>query len=789
MSIDLSRREFIKASAGAAALAVAGLPAPAPAAEPGVTYGRSQCRFCGTGCTVVAGVRNGRIVSIQGDADSPINEGRVCIKGFSLPHILYGKDRLTRPMVRQAGGGFKAVSWNEALDLVAGTFVDNIRRHGKDSVAWYGSGQNATEEAYAANKLFKGVIGTANLEGNPRLCMSSAVGGYLNTFGTDEPAGTYDDLDETDCFFIIGANMAEQHPMLFRRIVNRKNARPDRVKIVVADPRFTPTARYADLHLKFIPGHDMYLLNAMAQVIVEEELTDPEHLGYVVFQKGLGGKGELISFLAFREFLRAYAPEKVAGLVGVPAGDIRTAARWFGRKGHGTVSLWTMGYNQRTQGVELNCQSHNLHLLTGKIGRPGSDSMSLTGQPNACGGTREQGGLTHLLPAHRLLADPKDRAEIAKIWGYPVEQLPDKPTGAAMNMFARLVGKQIKAIWISTTNPGQTLPNGDFYRNAMREAFTVVSDVYPTRTTEQATVILPSAMWIEKEGTMGQTDRRSQLIPKLLDAPGEARPDFWQIVEVAKRVASKLGRKDLGFTTETQAWDEYRLCSRGQDIDLWGATREKLRMHAGGIQWPCPSTDLENRGSAKRFISKRRAEQVFGHTERRYKTGYVTLYDQHMAEKKIPGDINYYGHDPARAASKDKAVVRVLPARTDFEMPDADYPYVLNTGRVLEHWHSGTVTMRVPMLRAIHPSAYVEVDPDDARKLGVRNGDKLQIESRRGKIALRVWVTDRAQPGMVFVPFFDENALINVLTVDDPKSLSAAGQPDYKVCAVRLKKA
>lgn len=792
MSKVISRRDFIKASAATAAMALAGLPVPSMAGDDGIEYGPAQCRFCGTGCTVLAGVRKGRVVAVKGDSDSPINYGRLCIKGYSLPDIMYGgggKERLTKPMIKGRNGKFREASWNEALDMIADKFVENIKKNGKDSVAWYGSGQNTTEEAYAANKLFKGIIGTANVEGNPRLCMASAVGGYLNTFGADEPSGTYDDLDSADCFFIIGSNMAEQHPMLFRRVVDRKSAYPDKVKVIVADPRYTPTARYADLHLQFASGTDMYLMNAMAQVIVEEGLIDQKHIKHCAFRKGLKTDGRFMDLRAFKTFLDDYTPEKVEDITGVPADDIRKAARWFARHGHESTSLWTMGLNQRTKGVHLNCQVHNLHLLTGKIGRPGSDSMSLTGQPNACGGTREQGGLTHILPGHRAVANPKHRKEIARIWGYPVEQLPTKPTGDAVNMFMRLAQGNIKAIWINTTNPGQSLPNLTLYRKAMKDAFTVVSDVYPTRTTELASVILPSALWVEKEGVMGQTDRRSQLTSKLANPPGEARPDFWQIVEVASRVAKGLGRKNLGFSTEAQAWDEYRSCTKGQDIDLWGATRKKLKAHAGGIQWPCPSTDLNNRGSAKRYISKKQASAVFGETSRKYKTGYVTLYDQHMTDKKIPGDISYYGTHPFHKEAGDKAIIRVMDAGLDYEMPDQEYPYVLNTGRVIEHWHSGTMTMRARLLREMNPNAYVEVSPGDAKKLGVSTEDKLKLTSRRGSIVLPVWVTKRARLGMVFVPWFDENLLINFLTIDDPKSLSGAKEPDYKVCAIKISKA
>jgi len=805
---EINRRDFIKTSAATAALAMAGLPAEA-LADSGIEYGRAQCRFCGTGCTVLAGIRNGKIVSVKGDAYSPINFGRLCMKGYSLPHIMYGEDRLTKPLVRQADGKYKEVDWDEALDLVADKFAEMIKTHGPDSVAWYGSGQNTTQEAFAANKLFKGIIGTANVEGNPRLCMASAVGGYLNIFGSDEPAGTYDDFDSSDCFFIIGANPAEQHPMLFRRIIDRKSAYPDRVKVIVVDPRSTPSAKYADLHLRIKPGYDMHLLNAMAYVLVNEEMVDWDHLQYCAFRKSLKAKGDFIDYAAFKEFLEDYAPEKVEYDVGVPAADIRKAARWFGRENRATLSMWTMGINQRTKGVHLNCQISNMHLLTGKIGKPGCDSLSLTGQPNACGGTREQGGLTHILPGHRAVANPEHRAEIAEIWGVPAEWMPTKPTGPAVDMFMRLADGKIKGIWINTTNPGQSLPNAAKYRKAMKEAFTVVSDIYPTRTTELASVILPSSMWIEKEGIMGQTDRRSQMTPKLVDPPGDARADFWQIREIARRIAKKLGRKTkyrvidpetgavrgvkevygLGFETEEAAWNEYRLCTRGRDVDLWGATYKKLRGHAGGVQWPCTRTNFNDRGSAKRYINKKQAEKVFGETVRRYRTGYVTLFDQHMEQKQIPGPFNYYGHHPFHAEAKGKAIIRVLPAGLDYEMPDREYPYVLNTGRVIEHWHSGTMTMRVKMLRELNPHAYVEVSPRDAEKLGVKNGRPLKLVSRRGEIVLPVWVTERARPGMVFVPWFDQGMLINLLTIDVPESWSGAAEPDYKVCAVKLEKA
>lgn len=805
--MKISRRDLIKASAAAAAVTMAGLPIKMVLAD-SITYGRTQCRYCGVGCTVMAGVKDGKMVAVKGDSDSPINFGRICMKGYNLHYILYGEKRLTKPLVRQADGSYRTVSWDYALDYIADTFAGLIQKHGVDSVAWYGSGQCTTQESFAANKLFKGIIGTANVEGNPRLCMASAVGGYLNTFGSDEPPGTYDDFEDCDCFFLVGSNAAEAHPILFKRIIDRKSSHPERVKIIAADPRSNPTTRYADLHLKFKPGFDMYLLNAMAQVIIEEGMVDEDHLKHCAFRFGLKTKGKDTDFAGYKKFLTDYTPEKVADKVEISAADIRATARIFGRKGHSAMTIWTMGINERTLGVEMNCQLSNLNLLTGKIGRPGSDAFSLTGQPNACGGVREQGGLTHLLPGHRVIANAKHRAEIAEIWGVPVEGMPKKPSAHAIKMFDNLVDKKIKAIWVNTTSPGQSLPNINKYRPGMQEAFTVVSDVYPTRTTELASVILPSSMWIEKEGIMGQTDRRSQFLPKLVEARAGTKTDFWQVQEVAKRIAKRLNKKTsyrvidpetgrvksvksvygLGFETEKEAWDEYRLCTRGQKVDLWGATYEKLKAHSGGVQWPCPSTDFDNRGSSKRYISKDHAMKYFGVLKKKYKTGFVTTYDQYLEDKGLPGPFNYYGGTHPFLKTTDKAIIRVLKAELDYEMPDKEYPYVLNTGRVIEHWHTGSMTMLVPMLRQMNPSAYVEVTPDDARKLKVQNGDNLKLTTRRGELVLPVWVTGRARTGMVFVPWFDPDRMINKLTISVLPSLSKAFEPNYKVCAVKLEK-
>ncbi|MCP4658247.1 MAG: molybdopterin-dependent oxidoreductase, partial [bacterium] len=356
------------------------------------TWVKSVCRYCGVGCGLFVGVKGGKVSVVRGDQDNH-NQGFLCLKGFLLPEIMEAPTRLKTPLVRKRGKLVEA-SWDEAMELVASKFSKAIKKHGPQAVAFYGSGQGLTEETYAANKLFKGGIGSNNFEGNPRLCMASAVGGYLTSYGKDEPMGCYEDIDHADTFFLIGSNTAEAHPILFRRIVQRKENAPG-VKVIVADPRRTPTARIADLHLRFTPGTDLAIINAMAHVLLRDGLVDEE---FVKTHVAFGAVKEVNkTWEDYKAFLADYTPEKAEKISGCKAADIETAARWFGARGRETMSMWTMGLNQRIKGVWANNLVHNLHLLTGKIGRPGSTPLSLTGQPNACGGVRDGGGLAHLL--------------------------------------------------------------------------------------------------------------------------------------------------------------------------------------------------------------------------------------------------------------------------------------------------------------------------------------------------------------------------------------------------------
>ena len=746
---SISRREFIKATAAssaAAAIGVSLIPGMDNSLFAGTTtWHKSVCRYCGVGCGVMVGVRDGKIVAVKGDKKNTINNGLLCVKAFYLNRINYAKTRLLHPLVRKNGKLVKA-SWDEAMEVVAKKFKESIEKYGPDSVAFYGSGQAYTEETYLANKLFKGCIGTNNVEGNPRLCMASAVGGYVTTFKSDEPQGSYSDIEKSDCFLIIGSNTAEAHPIVFERIAKRKTENPH-VKVIIIDPRKTPTDKIADLHLKCIPGYDLAILHAIARLLIKEGYVDDKFIkDHVAFSDGKNP----MTYEQYKQFLEKYTPEYAAKVSGVSAEEIIKAAKLFGQA-KTAMSMWTMGINQRTRGVWANNLIHNLHLLTGKIGVPGSDSFSLTGQPNACGGVREGGGLCHLLPGHRSVKNPKHRAEVAKVWGVSPDKIQPKPGLHTVAMFDALAKGKIKCIYICTTNPAQSLPNLHKYLKGMKEQFMVVAEAYhPTATTELADVVLPVAMWSEKEGVYGCTERRSQHLAKCVDPPGEARWDGEILMDLGRR----LGFADkFKYKGPEDVWSEYISLTKGTDMDLSGMPYSRLRK-VRGLQWPCPSVD--HPGTAKRFV---KGDPLF----------------------KGPGRINFYKKPEGRAT------IFARPDKGPEEPTDAEYPFALTTGRVLEHWHTGTMTMTVPELNRAVPKPYAEIHPDDAKRLGIENKQMVEIYSRRGRVKMEARVIDRPRRGTLFVPWHWREALINLVTTDavDPGSK----EPEYKVCAVNIKKA
>ena len=783
--MGLNRRDFLKASVAAGAAMAVGMDRLVPLhaqAEPAVDkWAKAPCRFCGVGCGVLVGVRKGKVEAIRGDPECPVNRGLLCIKGYSLPKIMYGPDRYTVPLLRQ-GEKFVEISWDRALDLMASKFKEAIQKHGPESVGVYFSGQSTVFEGYAINKLMKGGIGTNNVDGNPRLCMASAVAGFYSSFGMDEPMGCYDDLDLADSYFMWGSNFAEAHPVLYSRMVERKHQDPN-VKIVSLQT-FTNRSsdEPADIAVVFKPNTDLAIANAMAHVIVKEGLVNQEFVTkHVAFKKGIekphygvndadeyGGqapswanykpfadKGQTITFDEYKAFLETYTPEYVAELSGVPADTIRQIARLFGDPKRKAVSVWTMGFNQHVRGTWINNLAYNIHLLTGKIAEPGNSPFSLTGQPSACGTTRETGALSHLLPGGHFVANPEHRKKAAEIWKVPVERISPKPGYHTVEMFRALDRGDIKVLWINTTNPFQTLPHVSRYRKGARkggERFVIVSEVYPSETSKLADLILPSAMWVEKEGMFGNSERRTQHWAQMVKPPGQAKDDLWQIVELAKRVGHRQLFDYGKVPLQKGLFEEYRQFGLGKGKDL--APYEVYARVRGGLRWPVVD------GQETRW---------------RYREGF----DPYVKKGER---VRFYGNADGRA------VIWARPYEPPAESPDQEYPFWLTTGRVLEHWHTGTMTRRVLELHRAWPAAPVWLNPEDAKSLAVQTGDRMRVASRRGEIIARAEVGGRNTPpkGTVFVPFFDENVLINLVTLDAFDPISK--QPDFKKSAVRVTK-
>jgi nitrate reductase NapA len=767
--MEITRRQLIKYSAALAAASAIGLELPLPKgleAAQAETWFKGVCRYCGAGCGVYVGTSKGKVVAVKGDKDN-WNKGFLCIKGYYLPSILYADDRAKYPLLKK-GDSFVRISWKEAMDLMTQKFGDAITKSGVGSVAFYGSGQSYTEESYFINKVFKGGLGTNNIDGNPRLCMASAAVGYVSTFGKDEPMGSYDDIYHSDCFFIIGSNMAEAHPVIFR-LVNERKQKDKNVKIIMADPRKTLSARIADLHMSFTPGTDLAILHAMAHVIIKENLHSKEYVNnHLVFKTMKDDKQTKVTFEDYVKFLEEFTPEAAEKLSNCPKEDIIKAARWFAQS-KATMSFWCMGLNQRTRGVWVNNMVHNLHLLTGQICRPGATSFSLTGQPNACGGVRDGGLLSHLLPYGRVVTIDQHREEMEKFWGLPKGRIHPKPGLTAVDMFRGFNKGDIKAMWIACTNPGQSLPNLEPYRKGMagKDTFLVVSEAYhPSRTSELADLVLPAALWVEKDGTYGQSERRYQYIEKAVEPIGEARPDLMVMIDFANRLFKTLGREEeakklFAYKNSEDVWNEIRECSKGTAYDFMGMTRARMKKEHG-IQWPCPTED--HPGTVRRYTAK-------------YGDPLLHKFDPQAA------DVSFYG----AKADGNKATVWLRPYKGAAEPPDAEYPFALTTGRQIEHWHTGTMTLKVPELKRSAPDAYIEINPRDAQKIGVKSRDKVKVTSRRGSLVLEAKVVDVPRDGLVFVPMHYPDKLINMLTTDAYDELSK--QPEFKICAVKLEKA
>jgi len=696
-----------------------------------VVLGESICPYCGVGCRLDFEGTVGASLKVRGVADAPANLGRICAKGTLLGPTIDTDDRLTHPLLRsRRPGQLRPATLDSALGHVARKFHEIIARHGPDAVAFYGSGQLDTETAYLACKLFKGTLFTNNTDSNSRLCMASAVAGYRSSLGSDGPPGCYEDIDLADVIFILGSNMAEAHPVLFDRIRDAKKA-ARRLTVIVADPRRTVTARDADIHLAVRPGSDIAMLNALGRLLLDAGSFDGDFIA--THTDGAG---------AYCAFLRSQDVYALCAAAGLRREQLESVASCIGAA-KGFLSFYCMGLNQSTVGTWKNNSIINLHLLTGQIGKAGAGPFSLTGQPNAMGG-REAGLLAQQLPGYRVVEDASHRAEVERYWCRPAGSIRPQPGLSAVEMFRALEGGKLKAIWIAGTNPLVSLPDLHQVRRALARAeLVVVQDAYhPTETTQQADVLLPVAQWGEKEWTSTSSERLVSWSPRLFDPPGEALPD-WQLL---CRFARAYGLPGFEFSDAAEVWEEFRGLTAGRPCDMTGITARRLRSERH-VYWPCLS------------------EYAPGQ-KRRYLNGIFPT-----------------PHGRARFLPRDH--------RPPCEGTDHEFPLVLTTGRLYSHWHTLTRTAKCSKLVRREPGPYAELHPTDAARLGVSEGELVQLASRRGTIQLPARLSDGAAPGTVFVPFhwgdlFARANAANYLTISANDTLSK--QPELKFCAVALEK-
>ncbi len=839
--MKLTRREFIKSSAVAATAVAAGVTVPgvrealAAGGDAGIKWDKGVCRFCGTGCGVLVGTKDGRVVATQGDPDAPVNKGLNCIKGYFLSKIMYGKDRLTTPLLRMKdgkfdkNGDFTTISWDKAFDIMEEKCKATLKAKGPKGIAMFGSGQWTVWEGYAAAKLFKAGFRSNNLDPNARHCMASAVVGFMRTFGIDEPMGCYDDAEHADAFVLWGSNMAEMHPILWSRITDRRLTGKD-IKVHVLSTFTHRSCELADNELIFKPQSDLAILNYICNYIIQNNAVNEDFVKkHVNFKKGVtdigyglrpnhpleqvaGNNGypgpdgkpkgnpmaaSPMTFAEFKQFVSEYTVDKAHEISGVPKDRLEELAKAYADPKTKVVSYWTMGFNQHTRGTWVNNMIYNVHLLVGKISEPGNGPFSLTGQPSACGTAREVGTFAHRLPADMVVMNPKHREIAEKLWKLPAGTVPEWVGSHAVKQSRDLKDGLINFYWTSTTNNMQAGPNvnGEIYPGWRNPAnFIVVSDVYPTQSALAADLILPSAMWMEKEGAYGNAERRTQFWRQQVKPQGDSRSDLWQYVEFSKRFktdevwpkelldknpeykgktlydvlyangqVNKFPLSDIqkdhpnsdsemvGFYLQKGLFEEYASFGRGHAHDL--ADFEQYHK-SRGMRWPV----VDNKETLWRFREG---------------------YDPYV--KKGEG-VKFYGH------ADGKAVIFALPYQPAAEMPDKEYDLWLCTGRVLEHWHTGSMTRRVPELYKAAPDALVFMHPDDAKKRGLKRGDAVKLVTRRGEVLTRVETRGRNKMpvGLVFIPFFDESRMVNKLTLDATCPLSK--ETDFKKCAVKVVK-
>jgi assimilatory nitrate reductase catalytic subunit len=684
----------------------------------------TTCGYCSTGCAIEVGVNGeGKAVSTRGVGSADVNRGKLCIKGIFENEIFEAGGRGDKPLIRdRIHEDYRAVDWHTALDK-AGSEIQRIQeKYGRDSFAIVSTGQLLTEEFYTLGKLSRAVIGTNNYDGNTTLCMASAVSGYKRSFGSDGPPGCYEDFEHTDCLMAFGSNLPEQHPIIYWRMREARERR--KFPLIVVDPRVTMLAQFADIHLPITPGTDVVLLNSLMHVILAEKLEDRDYI-----EKFTNGIDEVEKVVA------GYDPVTAAKICGIDEDTIRNVARLYANA-NAAMSIWTMGINQSTHGSDGVVGINNLNLITGNIGKPGGTSLSITGQCNAMG-TREWSSCSGL-PGYRALEYPEHREEVAKFWGVDPEFFPTKRGLTETDIFPAIETGQIKGLWLVATNPMTSMPNTHRIRKTLEKLeCLIVQDSYrDVETTEYAHVYFPAAVWAEKEGVFTNTERRVNIVRKVLEPYGESKSDLWIINQMAKRFAQ--GRQVHFPDAPSEVFDEMRALSVGRLVDISGMTHDEIERQRG-IQWPCREV-----GS----------------------TGDARLYQ----------DGNFQHYDG-------KATLIPLPFIDNNETPNDDYPFWLNSGRVVEHFHTRTKTGKVGNCNKFSPTPYMEMNPDAALELGIEHMSYVRVVSRRGDAVVLVQLTQRVPRNMVFIPFHFHDC-VNRLTLGllDPYSR----QPAYKQSAVRI---
>ncbi len=691
------------------------------------TWVQTTCGYCSVGCGMFIGVKDGKAVSVRGDRKHPVNGGTLCPKGLSEHDTIDVAARATTPLFRpDRKQPFAPVGWKDAISTMATRFRDVRERYGPDAVGVVSTGQLVTEEFYTLGKLVQLGLGSRNYDGNTTLCMSTAVAGYKKSFGSDGPPGAYEDMERADVIMLIGANVADNHPILWQRLEANPTA-----TLIVVDPRVTKTAMRASLHLPILPRSDLALINGLIHILIEHDLIDHAYID-----------AHTTGFDALRESVRAYTPERVASITGLSVEQLSRTASLYGRARAGFIA-WTMGVNHSTKGTETVNAINNLALITGNIGRMGAAPFSITGQCNAMG-TRES-GFTSSLPGYRKFESEQDRNDLAAIWGIAADRIPSARGYAYPDIIEAALRKKVRALWIIATNPIVSFPNLGVLKQALETLeFLVIQDgFYPTPSSEYADLVLPAAIWGEKEGTYTNSERRVSKVNKAVEPPGSARADF----DIFLDLAAELGCKEElfpGWTGPRDAFEEWKRVSAGRLCDYSGMTYEAIEAH-GGIQWPYPS------GSTDAVTPSR-------------------LYTDGIFQT-----------DDGRARL-------IATSWEPFpEQPTDAFPFVLNTGRTVEHWHTRTKTGEVAILERLSANPWLEINPRDARAAGLKWSDRVDVVSLRGRITgLELRITETIAPGQIFVPF--HWATFNANQVTQASFDPVSREPNYKQCAVRIEK-